>query len=376
MKNKTGKIKVVYVISRIDYALAFDWVEKYLDKSKYELHFIFLNPSVPKLHLDFIERGVYSHYICFNAKVQYPKVAFKLMRLLMNIKPDVMHAHLIDACLVSLPVAYLLGIKKRVYTRHHSTYHFDYFPNAVKYDRLINFLATDIIAISANVYNVLVNREGAKKDKVKIIHHGFELNRFSDINQANVDALKLKYNPIGKQPVVGVISRFTEWKGVQYIIPAFKKLLQDYPNALIILANAQGDMQDEINKQLSESLNGSFVTIKFEKDLYSLYKLFDVFVHVPIDESSEAFGQTYVEALAAGVPSVFTKSGIAAEFIEDKYNALVVDFKNTDSIYEALKLLLANADLKHSLITNGRNSVFSMFDVTKMIQSLEDLYAS
>jgi glycosyltransferase involved in cell wall biosynthesis len=371
-----GRIKVVYVISRIDYALGFDWVDKYLNKDKFDLQFIFINPTVPKLHNDLIERGTSSYHIPFGSKRDYIKVAFNLFKLFQKIKPDVLHVHLIDACLTTMPVAYLMRIKKRIYTRHHSAYHFDYFPHAVKYDKLINSLATDIVAISKNVENVLINLEHVATSKVQIVHHGFELNNFFTTNPENVVAMKSKYNPDGRSPVIGVISRFTEWKGVQYIIPAFKKILNDYPNAFILLANAQGDMQDELFKQLSQFDSTQYGTIKFEKDLYSLYQLLDVFVHVPIDEHSEAFGQTYIEALAAGVPSVFTLSGIASEFIKDRENAIVVAYKNTDEIYNGIRLILENADLKNKLITNGREDVMKQFDVIKMINSLEALYAS
>ncbi len=371
-----ARIKVVYVISRIDYALGFDWVDKYLDKSKFDLHFIFLNPITPKLHSDLISRGTKSFFIKFNSKRDYIKVSFKLMKLFFKIKPDVVHLHLIDACLTAMPIAFLMGIKKRIYTRHHSTYHFDYFPHAVKYDKLINALSTSIIAISKNVENVLINRELADAGKVQIIHHGFELNKFLQTNNDDVFKLKTKYNPANKSPVIGVISRFTEWKGVQYIIPAFKKILNDYPDAFIILANAQGDMETELFQQLSQFNSNQFCTVKFEKDLYSLYQLFDVFVHVPIDEHSEAFGQTYVEALAAGIPCVFTLSGIATEFIKDRENAIVVDYKNADEIYEGIRFVLNDPDLKKKLITNGRNDVIKQFDIVKMINSLEVLYAS
>jgi glycosyltransferase involved in cell wall biosynthesis len=218
--------------------------------------------------------------------------------------------------------------------------------------------------------------EHVAASKVHIVHHGFELNNFFNTNPENVEALKLKYNPESRSPVIGVISRFTEWKGVQYIIPAFKKILYDYPNAFILLANAQGDIADELYKQLSQFDSKQYGTIKFEKDLYSLYQLFDVFVHVPIDEHSEAFGQTYIEALAAGVPSVFTLSGIASEFVKDQENAIVVGYKNANEIYNGIRLILENADLKNKLIANGRNAVMKQFDVIKMINSLEALYAS
>ena len=347
------RTKVVYIISRIDYALAFDWVDLHLDKTKFDLSFIFLNPTTPKLHQELLNRGVASYYIPFNSKLDYPRVAWKLFLLFKKIKPDVVHVHLIDACLTALPIAFLLGVKKRIYTRHHSTYHFDYFPHAVKYDRLMNRLATTIIAISKNVEAILIEREGASREKVVVIHHGFDLSKFTEVDEESVQRLALKYNPLHKKPVVGVISRFTEWKGVQYIIPAFQKLLVEFPDSLLVLANASGDREKDILDQLTILPKESYVTIKFEREVHALYHLFDVFVHVPIDSHSEAFGQTYIEALAAGVPSIFTLSGIASEIIHDKKNAIVVDYKTSEQIYEGIKLILADDILKDRLIKTG-----------------------
>ena len=248
--------------------------------------------------------------------------------------------------------------------------------HAVKYDRLMNRLATTIIAISKNVEAILIEREGASREKVVVIHHGFDLSKFTEVDEESVQRLALKYNPLHKKPVVGVISRFTEWKGVQYIIPAFQKLLVEFPDSLLVLANASGDREKEILNQLRILPKESYVTIKFEREVHALYHLFDVFVHVPIDSHSEAFGQTYIEALAAGVPSIFTLSGIASEIIHDKKNAIVVDYKTSEQIYEGIKLILADDILKDRLIKTAKADVLDLFALKKMIQELEELYAS
>lgn len=99
-----------------------------------------------------------------------------------------------------------------------------------------------------------------------------------------------------------------------------------------------------------------------------------MYVHTPIDDHSEAFGQTYVEALAAGIPSVFTLSGIAHEFIEHEKNAMVVNYKNSEEIYLAMKNILANEALKNEIIHHGKNSV-QRFALNDFIKLLENLYA-
>jgi glycosyltransferase involved in cell wall biosynthesis len=107
-----------------------------------------------------------------------------------------------------------------------------------------------------------------------------------------------------------------------------------------------------------------------------LFKLFDVFVHVPIDKEIEAFGQIYVEALAVGIPSIFTISGIAADFIQDKKNALVVDYHSSKQIYDSLVELLANKELCNTLVQNGKHDLETYFSLPLMIQHLETIYSA
>ena len=141
----------------------------------------------------------------------------------------------------------------------------------------------------------------------------------------------------------------------------------------MILANANGNYKSEIKNLLSQLPTKSYLEIPFEEDIFSLYHLFDIFIHVPINKEIEAFGQTYVEALAAGVPSIFTLSGVASEFIKNGENALVVDYQNSDEIYEALKRLLRGNNLRSKIIKNGITSV-NQFQVKIMIKNLETLY--
>lgn len=371
-----GKTKVIYILSEIDKALAFEWISTNLDKSKFDLSFILLNSADSVLERFLYSHKIKTHRITYTGKKDIVQAFFKVLKILKKEKPDVIHAHLFAASLVGLFAGKVVGIKKRVYTRHHSSLHHVYYPRAVFYDKIINSLATDIVSITSKVTEILTEKEGVSPEKISLIHHGFQLNDFQVVGKDRVQALKVKYNPENKRPVIGVIARYTHWKGIQYTIEGFKKLLLSYPNALLVLANASGDFADEIKKQLNEIPSENYKEIKFENDIMALYRLFDVYVHVPIDDHSEAFGQTYVEALAVGVPSVFTLSGVATEFIQDRKNALVVPFKDANAIYEATKALLENETLRTTLIDQGKQDVSRKFALSKMINSLETLYES
>ena len=364
--------KVFYIISSIEKAVAFEWISEMLNSDLIDLEFVLINSRRPRIMSWFENHGIKSHFVLHRGKVDYLKSIIKTTKLLRELKPDLVHCHLIDANLIGLISAKILGIPKRIYTRHHSTFHHDSHPNAVKLDKLSNWLATDIVAISENVKTVLIEREGCDKNKIHLIHHGFDLKSFSKENQT-LD-LKEKYNISAlDRPIIGVVSRYMEWKGVTYIIKAFKGLLKQFPDAKLILANAHGPYKKEISLELKNIPQRNYLEIEFEENLFALYQLFDIYVHTPIDSEIEAFGQTYVEALAAQIPSIFTLSGVANEFILDKENAIVVPYKDSDFILQSILFLLGDDNLRTTLKNKGLESV-QPFNLKTFIAKLEALY--
>jgi glycosyltransferase involved in cell wall biosynthesis len=368
------KTNLTYIVSNINKSLAFEWIATYIDKNKYQLNFILLNPGDSELEKYLVQNNIKVERVKYSSKTDLLSAIFKCFRILRRNNTKIVHTHLFNANMIGLTAAWLARVPKRIYTRHHSDYHHRYYPGAVKFDRYANHLSTDIIAISEVVKKILTTLENVPENKIHLIHHGFKLENFSNISAERMNALKKQYKKDNEYPVIGVISRYIELKGIQYIIPAFSKLLESYPDALLILANANGEYKNEIQTLLKKLPSKNYIEISFEADIFSLYTLFDVFIHTPIAPEVEAFGQTYVEALASGIPSIFTLSGIAHEFIKDHHNALIVPYQNSDAILTSINSILEDKILSKKLIENGKNDVRTMFELKKMILSLEKLY--
>src|SRR5215203_256452 len=279
MPTPEKRRKVTYIISQIDKAIGFEWITENLDQSRFELSFILLNekPSFLARHLR--EKGVTVHELSFSGRKQdLPFLLFKFINLLRREKPDAIHTHMYIADLVGQFAGKLLGVKKRVYTRHSSNESRKYHKKQ-RIDQIVNALSTHVIAISENVKNILHEQENVPLERIRLIHHGFRLEQFNNIPAAEIDELSARYNPQKKSPVIGVVARYSHWKGIQDAIAAFKKVLGDYPNALLVLANARrGDYKDEIAALLSELPEDSYHEIIFEHNLFALYQLFDVYV--------------------------------------------------------------------------------------------------
>ncbi len=366
--------KIIYIVSDINKAISFEWIASALSL-KFDLSFILIGQPKSELSRFLIKKKIevyeIDNILAFRWLGQWLKIFF----ILKKEKPAIIHTHLWRANLLGLSTAWLLRIKRRIYTRHHAMVHYDEFPSGRKWDILCNALATDIIAISKNVEEILITKDKAKREKIRLIHHGFDVRYFQEVSEARIQALKTNYKLSAEDfPVIGLISRYVEWKGIQYIIPAFVRIRKKYPKAKLILANANGNYARSIKELLSDLPSSSYLEIKFEEDVSTLYHLFQIFVHVPTDPYVEAFGQTYIEPLLAGVPAVFTLSGVAKEFVTHRENSLVVDFKNSEQIEKAIIELMENEKLKKDLIRKGK-TVADNFSLEHFILELEKLYS-
>ncbi|MCI5217622.1 MAG: glycosyltransferase family 1 protein [Candidatus Electrothrix sp. LOE2] len=365
---------VVYIISDIDKALAFEWISDSFHQRNISISFILLNPKNSGIEQYLLSNSLSVIRISVRGKKDWPGALGKIKRLLKQWNPEVVHCHLFQAAILGLSAAWWLKTPKRIFTRHHATLHHQYHKKGVLWDKLCNTLATDIVAVSKNVKNILVDRENVAPEKVHVIPHGFQWDEFRKVTSGQVRLLKNRYTLGNESFVIGCIARFTEWKGIQYLIPAFKRFHRKHPQAILVLANAYGDYAPHINTLLDDLPSNSYRLISFESALGVLYQCFDLFVHVPIDPYIEAFGQIYIEALAAGVPSVFTLSGIAHEVVQHEKNALVVPFRDDDAIYNALERLWGEPLLREQLSREGWKSVQKEFRLEKMIDRLEALY--
>ncbi len=372
------KRRILLIVGDIRRAQEHEWYVDYLDKSLFEPEFALINSRGSAMEAFLHERNIRVWHFSYRGKTDLPWLTWNLWRRMIKGKYHVVHTHLFEPSLAGLTASVLAGVKKRVMTRHYSDYHHVWFKPAVKYDRYLNILATDIIAISRNVQRILIEMEQVKPEKVHLVHHGLEIADYDTgaVSDERVSAIRKRYHLQHLGPVIGTISRFTELKGLQFLIPAFKKLLNRYPGAVLFMANATGDYQSVINSMLSDIPDKNIRKVLFEEDIAALYRVFDCFVHIPVNETAEAFGQTYLEALASRVPSVFTISGVAPEFVIDGENCFIVPHGDERAVLEKLEFILANPRELEQITRAGYEVVKEKFTMKAKIKKLEKIYTA
>ena len=280
-------------------------------------------------------------------------------------RPKVLFASGQFATIIGMLTSKALNVPKRIFIRHHSNFHHKYnMKLGVILDKMANYSSTEIIAVSAVVKKTLISNEAAKPEKVKVIYNGIDLRKFLNINLNGSKVHDLHERP-EQLFHIGVISRLTELKGVEYIAQAFIKLQLEFPNSRLHIVGAISDSYTEIMNILAP-LNRNIYTVERENfDIPGFFKNLDVFIHVPIGVADEAFGIVYIEALATGVACIFTKSGIINELNNKEEYVYIVPPRDFEAIYHNLRQIILGVSAPKIRIPNLWISQFSQEKIAK-----------
>jgi glycosyltransferase involved in cell wall biosynthesis len=372
--------KVLYIISNVTDSTEYELLVKYWDRDRFDLEFVLLNREPDCTMQQRIRAAGYpcTTYI-YLRRSQAIGTVRTLMRHLRSSRPDVINCNLLEASVYGLLAAFLTGIGRRIYTRHLAAHNHKYHPvKGVLYDRFCNALAHRIIAISTGTQEVLTEWEGVPARKVVMIHHGYELDSVHAPDPAKLARLRHKHgmDEPGVGPVIGIISRPFRLKGLDQSIPALGRLLDRWPQLRTWFFNWKPTPQSDHFDALMQELPASaYRTVHFEPEVVALYHAFDVFIHVPEDKHAEAYGMVYIEAAMAGVPCVFTRSGVMHDLDPTRMAGItVVPFQDAEAITRATAAWLERAPTAVERASFAATNIAYLRDIIDIRQRMRTIY--
>jgi len=111
-------------------------------------------------------------------------------------------------------------------------------------------------------------------------------------------------------PVIGMAARLAAEKGVEVLLNALPRILQDYPKARVLFAGQYRDVMGEeaYARRLAPLFerygdHWTFLGVLTPQEMAAFYPNLDVIV-VPSLNSTESFGLVQVEAMLCGTPSI------------------------------------------------------------------------
>lgn len=200
-----------------------------------------------------------------------------------------------------------------------TTFHGTYSHGNV-FKRMYNAVMTKgerVIAISNFIAGHIRQHYGVPSERIRIIHRGVDLTRFSaaNVTAQRVIALANEWRITDGYPVVMLPGRLTRWKGQTVFIEAIAQLKRRDLRCLLV-GGDQGrhEFRTELENLVEKHNLGEVVRIVDScRDMPAAYMLTDAVVSASTDP--EAFGRVIIEAQALGRPIIATDHGGAKETV-------------------------------------------------------------
>jgi glycosyltransferase involved in cell wall biosynthesis len=168
--------------------------------------------------------------------------------------------------------------------------------------------------------------------------------------------------------------KFDERKDIYFLIKAFEKVCEEYPNIYLLLLGSGSEeyiikLKDMINSAGLDS-NVIFKNFVPNSELSKYYNAADIGVW-PGDPSI-----TVIEAVATGLPVIIPKNDPAYQVLVESNASICFERRNVDSLSTAILKLIKNQNMRYKLIENNLNLVEKTLSWNKVAEKSISIYLS
>jgi glycosyltransferase involved in cell wall biosynthesis len=339
-----------------------------LDRSRFNPSFCTLLSPDPLLYREMEQLNLPCYILDKGPGLNF-SLPFKLSRLFKSENIQLVNAHDIGATLYAAPAARLGSRRLVIHTDHSQILAKSKYPSL--YGGLLRKLVDASITVSLDLENYLVEKFKVKRSLVKTIPNGIDTSRFGGKLEPGRLRDELGIGP--QERVIGSIGRLTRQKGMNYLLRAFRMVLENNPDTRLVIVG-QGDLKDDL-VHLSRELNiqERVVFAGVRQDIPSLLQLFDVFALASLWEGQPI---TIMEAMAAGKPIVVTDAGGNAEILDNGSYGRIVPVENPEALAESIRSLLDNPELAENLGRKAQAQAMSELSSEAMVRKYESVFAS
>jgi glycosyltransferase involved in cell wall biosynthesis len=291
--------------------------------------------------------------------------AWRLSRILKQLKPDVVHAHdphAVAMAALALSMSTQLAKPPLVAARR-----VDFHLRGNSLSRW-KYRQVDCFICASEAIRQMLIGDGVPAARVVTVHEGIDIERVERTEPANLHG---EFWLPHQAPIVGNVAALVPHKGQRHLVEAARLVVQQVPDARFIIAG-QGELQPQLERQIKDyHLEKHVMLAGFRPDVLSLHKAFDIFV---MSSVTEGLGTSLLDAMAAGKPIVGTRAGGIPEVVADGETGILVPPRDHDAMAEAIVRLLKNETLRRQMGDAGRARARSLFSAERMVQNTLNVY--
>lgn len=329
-----------------------------------------------------------------NPRIPNIRLAFKLLDLIKQINPDVVHCQAAEANFHGLIAARMAGVPVRIgeeigFPNHHSYWKYIF--------RLVYKNATKVIAISQAVKDRIVELGEVEAEKVEVVYNPVSLGERRKVRdergterEENVRGTPDSYRDsrgqdVGEEinvsdkkekPFVFVTTcRLVPVKNLDRLIRAFARLCNEFSEkAFELWIVGDGPLRESLENQSKKlGVSDKVIFWGFQENVFPILEKADAFVLPSLSEGSSV---SLVEAISVGLPSIVTKVGGTQEIIGGSESAFFIDPLDEDLIFKALSDCVNLAKNQRAVLGQRAIIESKRFSVENYLNQLLNIYSN
>ncbi|MGH9702219.1 MAG: glycosyltransferase family 4 protein, partial [Candidatus Acidiferrales bacterium] len=238
--------------------------------------------------------------------------------------------------------------------------------------RMIRRYTDLVLAVSGQVRNFAIERDGLDPQKVFTLYNGVDLGRLEQFQGS--EELRSSLGLQDASHLISTVGNLRPIKGTDVMIRAMAIVRRKFPRAVYVIAGLPHDpAYAQQLKDLSKEL-GVTENIRFagnQDNIGSFLKMTQIFC---LPSRSEGFSNALIEAMACSLPCVATRVGGNAEALEEGVSGFLVESEDVEAMAARILDLLENPEKARQMGAAARRAVDERFTITAMTSKLVQLY--
>ncbi len=234
----------------------------------------------------------------------------------------------------------------------------------------INIGASSIVAVSDSLRENIVSRTPLRNSKTGVVYNGIDT---ADFSRPTSDALRSKMGWHTDDIIIGSLGNIRPAKAYDVLLRA-AALLKDHSCRFrfVIAGQGKGTLYEYLLKLRNElGLDETVHFLGFNDDPAEFLSNLDLFL---LSSTSEGFSIATIQAMAAGLPVIATRSGGPEEIITHAKNGWLVQAGSPEAIAQAIEKLAADRSLSAAIALEGQQHARSTFDISTMLNAYQRIY--
>ena len=299
--------------------------------------------------------------------VYWLKTSWRLIRIVLRVNPDLIHANSFYAAAPSALAALV--------TRRKLLSHARDLANFGVFSRLYGYFCERIIAVSHAVRNALME-QGVSPDKIKVVYNGVDDGFFSPSDESNSSLSALGAHR-RHSFVFAHVGQFVPWKNHIVFLEAASQVARDLCDVRFVLVGDDIFGRNSAYKRsvLSYAEKSTIAErvdfLGWQANMHEVWPRINCLVHTA---EREPFGRVIIEAMAHRIPVIAVDSCGPSEIIQDRKTGVLVQANGIQELSEAMVKMAQDTRFAGRLANAGYEHVISSFAADKTASLIQQIY--